>query len=113
MQQPSQVWELCVFGELTDWVAVAPFRQRAQMFQSCFHSYLFGSGAPESPPGEHLEELGDVATPATVIRSATLLAAVTECEDLPSDPDHRIQVRWFTCAFRVRSHTTVQLVLHL
>lgn len=94
VQQPNQVWELCVFGELTGWATTAPYHRRAQMFQQRLRNYLFGSGTPESPPGLHVgEELADHTIPATVLRSSILLAAVTECEDLPTDPDYRIQVR--------------------
>lgn len=96
MQRPNQVWDLCRFGGLNDWVAAAPFSQRAQIFQSRFRSYLFGSGTPESPPGEHLEEPANTTISATVIRASALLTAMTECGDLPADPDYRIQVRFFT-----------------
>ena len=107
MQQPSQVWERCEFERITDWVASAPFRQCAQTFQARLRGYLFGSGTPESPPGKHLEELTDAAIPVTVLRASALLAAVTDCEDLPADPDYKIHVRRFTCASYFDSRTIV------
>lgn len=113
VQQPGQVWELCRFEGIADWVAVAPFRQCAQLFQTCFRNYLFRSGTPESPPGEELEELTNTTTPAMVLCACALLAAITECEDLPADPDYRIQVRHFTHPFYSDSHITVQLVFYL
>ena len=94
VQQPNQVWELCTFAELPEWVTVAPYRQHAQTFQRCFCNYLFGSGAPGSPMGQQLEDkLANPTIPTTVLRGSILLAAMTECEDLPADPDYRIQVR--------------------
>ena len=97
VKQPGQVWELCMFARLPTWATVAPYRQRAEMFQTLFRSYLFGSGTPETPVGQHeLGEFPDPAIPAATLRASTLLAAMTENEDLPADPDYRIQVRWFT-----------------
>lgn len=114
VQRPDQVWELCIFAELPEWAAVAPYRQRAQTFQTRFRDYLFGSGTPEGPTGQRLEdEPADTSVPATVLRGSILLAAMTECEDLPTDPDYRIQVRQFTCARYFGSHTPVQLVFDL
>ena len=107
VRQPGQVWELCRFEAPAEWAAAAPFRQRAQMFQARFRGYLFGIGTPASPPGEPSEELTHDVIPASVLRASALLAAVTESEDLPADPDYRIQVRpfgtrmeslrWLTC----------------
>lgn len=114
VQQPSQVWDLCTFEELTEWTANAPYRQRAQMFKTRFRSYLFGNGTPELPSGQHLEEeLANPTVPATVLRGSILLAAMTECEDLPTDADYKIQVRQLTCVYDFGLHSTVQLVFYL
>ena len=44
--------------------------------------------------GQQLEDkLSNPTVPATVLHGSILLAAMTECEDLPADPDYRIQVR--------------------
>lgn len=113
VQRPDQVWELCVFEELTGWATTAPYRRRAQMFQQCLRNYLFGSGTPESPPGLHVEEeLADHMISATVLRGSILLAAVTECEDLPTDPDYRIQVRQSICTHYFSLRAPVQLAFH-
>lgn len=94
VREPIQVWELCVFQEPTEWAVATQYRQRAQVFQRCFRSYLFGSGTPECPPGQHLEEeLAEPTVPAAVLRGCILLAAMTECEDLPADPNYKIQVQ--------------------
>lgn len=39
------------------------------------------------------EEPTNLTVPETVLRSCIFLAAMTESEDLPADPDYRIQVR--------------------
>jgi len=96
VKQPSQVWERCVFADPPDQATVAPYRRRAEAFQQRFRDYLFGSGAPEVPPGQQPEEgPTDPTIPEDVLRSCTLIAALTESEDLPADPDYRIQVRIF------------------
>ena len=43
------------------------------------------------------EDLVDPTTPATVLRGTILLAALTENENLPADPDYRIRVSWTVC----------------
>lgn len=97
VKRPSQVWERCVFADLPDWAAVAPYHQRAQTFKDCFRGYLFGSGTPQIPPGQHSEEgPANPTIPANVLCSCVVLAALTESEDLPADPDYRIKVRRFT-----------------
>lgn len=96
VKRPSQVWERCAFADLPDWATVAPYHRRAEMFQRHFRSYLFGSGTPEVPPGQDSEEgLADPTIPADICRGCILLAAVTESEDLPVDPDYRIHVSQF------------------
>ena len=87
------MWERCVFEDFPDQTTAAPYRRRAEMFQGLFRSYLFGGGTPETPPGQHSKELADPNIPAAVLRSCTLLAALTESEDLPVDPDYKIRVR--------------------
>ena len=71
VKQLSQVLELCTFARLPTWATAAPFHRRAEIFQRLFHSYLFGSGVPETPMGQH--------------------EAMTEDGDLPADPDYRIR----------------------
>ena len=93
VKDPSEVWERCDFEDLPDQTTTAPYRRRAEMFQRLFRSYLFGSGTPEVPPGQHSEEFADPTVPVAVLRSCTLLAALTESEDLPVDPDYKIKVR--------------------
>ena len=110
IKQPSQVWELCTFAHLPTWATVAPYRRRAETFQTLFRSYIFGSGTPETPVGQHSEEVPDPTIPAAVLRGSVLLAALTENEDLPADPDYRIQVRQFTHKHYPGLRVQVQLV---
>jgi len=112
IKQPSQVWELCTFAHLPSWATVAPYRRRAEMFQMCFRSYLFGSGIPETPVGQYSEELADPTIPAAVLRGSVLLAALTENEDLPADPDYRIQVKQLIHTRYLGLRVLVQLVFH-
>ena len=94
MVKRVKIVTLCTFAELPEWVTVAPYHQCAQTFQRCFRNYLFGSSAPGSPTGQQLEDkLANPTIPTTVLRGSILLVAMTECEDLPADPDYRIQVR--------------------
>ena len=108
VKQPGQVWERCVFADPPNWSADAPYNQRATAFRSRFRTYLFGTGTPEGPPGQQSEEgLIGPPVPAAVLRSCTLLAALTESEDLPADPDYRIRVRLFTRAHFPNLHVPV------
>jgi len=96
IKQPGQVWDLCKFAPLPDWAIVDPYRRRAEMFQGCLHRYLSGGGTPAAPTGQELEgEFVDPTTPAEVLRGSILLAALTENENLPADPDYRIGVSQF------------------
>lgn len=113
VKRPSQVWERCVFADLPDWATVAPYHRRAEMFRNRFRDYLFGTGTPQVPLGQHsAEEPADPAIPETVLRSCIFLAALTESEDLPADPDYRIHVRRFIHPHYIGLHTLVQLALH-
>ena len=90
---PNEVWERCIFEDLPDQTTATPYRWHAEMFQDLFCRYLFGSGTPEVPPGQHSEEFANPTIPAAVLCSCALLAALTESEDLPVDPDYKIKVR--------------------
>ena len=55
------------------------------------------------------EEPADPAIPVTVLRSCIFLAALTESEGFPADPNYRIQVRRFIHLYWL---TQVRLTLH-
>jgi len=57
--------------------------------------------------GQELEEeFVDPTTPPEVLRGSILLAALTENEGLPADPDYRIQVSWLIHHRHLGSHVT-------